>query len=175
MDLLRIGDKLISKRRIWSMIDRILELRMAGQSQQEVAEELGIDRTLISRLESIGEVRKGGRIAVLGFPILNKDELRKAVEAEGVEFVLLLNDKERWEFVTDGSGADLVNRLMEWLVQLKEFDAVIFIASDMRIATAQALLGTDTVIGVSLGPSPIQGDREVNVQFIVDMIRSLKV
>lgn len=148
---------------------------MAGHSQQDVADQLGVDRTLISRLETLGEVRKGGRIALIGFPILNLDEVRQAAEAEGIEFLLLLSDAERWEFVTDVSGADILNRIMEWMAHLKEFDAVIFIGSDMRIQLAEALLGSDIVIGFSLGPSPIQGDRTVDVQAIVETIRSLKV
>ncbi|NLN29577.1 MAG: transcriptional regulator [Firmicutes bacterium] len=175
MDLLRIGDKLISKRRILSSIDRILELRMEGHSQQEVADILGIDRTLISRLESLGEVRKGGRIGLIGFPIANKDEVRQAAEEAGVDFLLLLSDAERWELVTEGSGAELFNQILEWIAQLKEFDSVIFIGSDMRIGLAEAVLGSDIVIGMSLGPSPIKGDRRVDPEAVASLIRSLRV
>lgn len=174
MELLRIGDKLVSKRRIAGAVDRILELRMSGHSQQEVADQLRIDRTFISRLEALGEVRKGGRVALIGFPVANVDDVRAAAEAAGVEFVLLLNDQERWDFVTDLPGADLVNRLMDWLSTLKEYDAVIFIASEMRIQAAEAILGPDIVIGYSLGPSPIQGDRAVDVHTLDKIIRDVK-
>lgn len=175
LELLRIGDKLVSARRIASTVDRILELRMSGHSQQEVADQLGVDRTFISRLETLGEVRKGGRIALIGFPIKNKEELRTAAEGEGIDFILLFNDEERWEFVSDVPGAELFNRIMEWIAQLKEYDAVIFIGSDMRIRLAEAVLGPEVVVGWSLGPSPIQGDRTVDAQAVAELIRSLKV
>lgn len=175
MDLLRIGDKLVSRRRIARSVDKILELRTAGHSQQEVADMLGIDRTFISRLETLGEVRKGGRIALIGFPIRNKAEVQAAAEAAGVEFLLLLSDKERWELVTDGSGAELFNRVLEWIAHLKEFDSVVFIASDMRIALAESVLGAETVVGMSLGPSPIKGDRTVDPEEVAALIRSLRV
>lgn len=175
VELVRIGDKLISVSRIMDAIHRILELRVAGRSQQEVAEELGVDRTFISRLETLGEVRKGGKIALIGFPVQNKEELRAVAEAEGVDFILLLNDAERWEFVTDRSGAEVFNSVMELMARLKEFDAVIFIGSDMRIESAKAVLGPEIVIGWSLGPSPIKGDRRVDVAAVAELIRSLKV
>ncbi|GFR35632.1 helix-turn-helix domain-containing protein [Thermobrachium celere] len=70
MDFVKIGDKIISKSRINKKIDEIIELRSKGYSQQEVAKELDIDRTFISRLESLGEVRKGGRYS--GYWVSNK-------------------------------------------------------------------------------------------------------
>ena len=76
VDLLRIGEKLISTSRIHRTVDQILELRSQGQSQQEVAEQIGVDRTFISRLEGLGEVRKGGRVAVIGFPSVIRKRLK---------------------------------------------------------------------------------------------------
>lgn len=175
MELLRIGDKLVSKLRIDQRIERILEMRASGQSQQEVADQVGIDRTFISRLEALGEVRKGGRLALIGFPVANKAELMSVAEREGVEFVLLFNDEERWGFVSDVSGPDLFNRIMEWVAHLKEFDAVVFIGSDMRIRLAQSVLGEEIVIGVSLGPSPIKGDRTVDALQVAEILQGLKV
>lgn len=55
--LLRIGDKLINRNKIDRVVDRILHLRTQGLSQQEVAAQVGIDRSVISRLEHMGEVR----------------------------------------------------------------------------------------------------------------------
>ena len=51
------------------------------------ASRLGVDRTLVCRLESLGEIRKGRRLAVVGFPVLNKEEVRQALEREGVDFI----------------------------------------------------------------------------------------
>ena len=67
MELVRIGDKVVSVPKIERAVREIIELRSKGISQQEVAEKFNTDRTFVSRLESIGEIRKGKRIAVVGF------------------------------------------------------------------------------------------------------------
>lgn len=175
MELFRIGDKLVSKTRIERRIEQILKLRASGHSQQEVAEQVGVDRTFISRLESMGELRKGGRLAVIGFPVGNKEEVERVCREQGVEFVLLFDDEERWNFVSEVSGPELFNRVMEWVSRLREFDVVIFIGSDMRIRLAEAVLGQESVVGISLGPSPIKGDRNVSPEMLAELIRSLKV
>ena len=59
MELYRIGDKVVDGRKIQREVQRILSLRAQGYSQLEVSQRLGIDRPWISRLESMGEVRKG--------------------------------------------------------------------------------------------------------------------
>lgn len=175
LELFRIGDKLVSKNRIDRRIEQILNLRSSGLSQQDVADQLGVDRTFISRLESMGELRKGGRLALIGFPIGNKEEVERIAREEGIEFLLLFDDKERWSFVSDVSGPELFNRIMEWVSHLREFDAIIFIGSDMRIKLAEAVLGPEIVVGISLGPSPIEGDRTVSPEMLTEVIRSLRV
>ena len=87
-------------------------MRSSGKSQQETAEALGVDRTFISRLEALGEVRKGGKVALIGFPIENKRELEEAARAEGVDFVLLFTEEERRRFAEGMSGAELINEIM---------------------------------------------------------------
>jgi hypothetical protein len=77
LDFLRIQDKIVSWQKIEKTLKKTLQLRSKGYSQQEVADRLAIDRTFISRLESIGELRKGQSLACVGFPVLNKDEIRK--------------------------------------------------------------------------------------------------
>jgi len=62
MNIIRIQDKVLNPERIHRAVDQILQLRQEGLSQQEVAARLNIDRTLISRLESLGEIRKGPRL-----------------------------------------------------------------------------------------------------------------
>ena len=113
MDLVRMGGKVISLRKLNSIVAEIFNLRSAGLSQTEVAARLGLDRTLVCRLESIAEVRKGRRLVVLGFSVANKEELEETLQAEGVDFILLLNEKERWEFVRNKSGIDLFDTIME--------------------------------------------------------------
>ena len=71
MNFIRIQDKIINWQKIEKILQRALQMRERGFSQQEVADRLSLDRTFISRLESVGEIRKGQSIACVGFPILN--------------------------------------------------------------------------------------------------------
>ncbi|HAU31166.1 MAG: Putative transcriptional regulator [Desulfotomaculum sp. 46_296] len=173
MDLIRVGDKVINPERVHRSADQIFQLRKEGRSQQEVADRLGVDRTLISRLESLGEIRKGARIALVGFPVENGEELNEVASAEGVDFVLLMNDKERWQFIENKSGADLFNMFMATVAQIESYDAVIFIGSDMRIKMIEAILGP-RVISWEIGISPIKEDRWVNPEQLRQLIRQLK-
>jgi transcriptional regulator len=65
MDIIRIQDKIISRQKINDSITKILQLRALGYSQQEVADQMSVDRTFISRLEGIGELRKGKTMACI--------------------------------------------------------------------------------------------------------------
>ena len=61
-ELFRVGEKMISMRKIEETVRAVLKLRSEGLSQQEAANSLRLDRSFISRLESIGEVRKGKKL-----------------------------------------------------------------------------------------------------------------
>ncbi|MHB1420009.1 MAG: transcriptional regulator [Bacillota bacterium] len=172
MELIRIGDKLLSRTKIERLIDQILELRVQGVSQQEVARRLNIDRTFVSRLERSGEIRKGSRIAVIGFPVENKNELNEALTEEGVEFILLMTDAERWHFVQEKSGLELLNEIMEIIARVRVYDVVIIIGSNYRIKISEALLNKE-VVGVEIGQSPIAGDVYVNPGELTALVRSL--
>ncbi|MFZ5641572.1 MAG: helix-turn-helix domain-containing protein [Bacillota bacterium] len=173
MDLVRVGEKVISKKKINDIVEKILELRVKGLSQQEVANRTGIDRTFISRLETLGEIRKGRRIAVVGFPILNKQEIMELLNREGVDFPLVMTEQERWDFVRNMSGADLVNTMMRLIGEARKYDAVIIIGSDQRIKIIEAMLDCD-VIGLSLGESPIEEDRYVDPDKIMEILSGIK-
>lgn len=173
MNLIRVGDKVLSSERIHRSVDQILQLRRDGFSQQEVAERLGVDRTLISRLESLGEIRKGARLALIGFPLANTDELKRAAQSEGVDFIFLMNQKERWGFVEGKSGAELINSFMALIAQMEEYDAVIFIGSDMRVKMVEAILGSRAICW-EIGISPIEEDRWVNPDQLRQLIRQLQ-
>lgn len=173
MDLVRVGEKVISKKKINDIVEKILELRVKGLSQQEVANRTGIDRTFISRLETLGEIRKGRRIAVVGFPILNKQEIMELLNREGVDFPLVMTEQERWDFVRNMSGADLVNTMMHLIGEARKYDAVIIIGSDQRIKIIEAMLDCD-VIGLSLGESPIEEDRYVDPDKIMEILSGIK-
>jgi transcriptional regulator with XRE-family HTH domain len=171
--LVRIGDKIISHDKIFKTIDRVLFMRSEGFAQQEVADKLDIDRSFVSRLESLGEIRKGERIAVVGFPVANKEDLAKVAFDLGVDFVYLLNDRERWEFVEQKSGAALLNDVMELISQMRQFDTVIFIGSDMRIRLVEAILGKE-VISIEIGESPITEDKYVDPDILRSLVMTIR-
>ncbi len=172
-DFVRIGEKLLSRRKIAETISRVLELRYQGLSQQEVADRLRLDRTFISRLETIGEVRKGGRVALIGFPVLNVEEVRAVAAEEGVEFTLLLTEQERNDFVRLRSGLELFNDLMSLMAKVRQHDVVILLGSDQRIRIIQALLDRE-VIPVEIGKSPINEDKYVDPENLRELVRKLR-
>lgn len=169
---MRIGEKLIDKGRLLSTVERILDLRSNGLSQQETADRVGIDRVFVSRLESLGEVRKGGRVALVGFPLGNKDEIQRMAKEEGVDFVLLMDDEERWGFVRERSGLEVLNEIMAIISRLKNYDTVIFIGSDMRCNLVESILG-NRVISIVIGESPIKQDAHINPETIRGIIREV--
>jgi len=173
MELVRIGEKVISKKKIDNFIQQILKLRQEGFSQNEVAQRLSIDRTFISRLENLGEIRKGRRIAVIGFPIANKRELEDVLISLGVDFILLMTEEERWHFVKEKTGLDLFNSVMDIVALLQSYDHVIVIGSNKRIKIVEAVMVKD-IIGFEIGESPIQENKEVNVSEIKDLIINIK-
>lgn len=172
-DFFRIGDKLLNRTKLDGIVDRIFDLRISGLSQQEVAQRVGCDRTFISRLESLAEIRKGGSLAVIGFPLGNTEELEHLCQELGVEYTLLLTDAERWKLIESFDGKNLLNWLMELMVEMSEFDHVIMIGSDMRIRLAEAILG-DKVTGICLGSSPIKEDHHLSPRRLKEMITSIK-
>ncbi|MHB1393487.1 MAG: transcriptional regulator [Clostridia bacterium] len=173
MDLLRVGDKVISLIKINSKVKEILGLRMLGLSQQEVAEKLGVERTFISRLEGLGEIRKGQSIAAIGFPVKNKMEVEKVLRTYGVEYCILMSEEERTEFVNNCSGVQLSNKIMELINKFRSFDTVIVMASDYRNRIARDLLD-NKIIEIDIGKSPIKEDVNVNLDILTDILITLK-
>lgn len=172
MDFYRIGDKMISQKRIFTGIERILKLRSQGKSQHEVAEIMNVDRSFVSRLENLGEMRKGKQIGVVGFPIKNKDEIIKILTDRGIEGCLLMNEQERNEFVESKSGSDLVNEMMILLQEYRMYDTVIVLASDMRTKWIEALLDQQ-VITLDIGTSPLTEDVYVEPRRIIEILDHL--
>ena len=154
-------------------VERILELRSQGSSQQEAADMLGLDHTFVSRLEGMGEVRKGEALGLDWLPHPQWGRARSMALSEGVEFVLILNEKQRWHYVTGRTGADLFNEVAEMLAGLRQFDAVIFLGSDRRLRWAESIW--DNVLGVEIGASPITEDKYVDPELVRQLIRSSKV
>lgn len=173
MDIIRIGEKIISSIKINNKVNEILQYRMLGLSQQEVAEKLGVERTFISRLEGLGEIRKGQSIAAIGFPIKNRTEVEEVLKTYGVEYFVLMSEEERTEFVNDCSGAQLTNRIVELINKFRSFDIVIFMASDYRNRIARDLLD-NRVIEIDIGKSPIKEDVNVNLEILTEILKTLK-
>jgi len=173
MGYIRIGEKLVSREKIMRMVDKVLERRASGLSQQEVASDLGLDRSFISRLETLGELRKGGKISLIGFPVGNKDELFAIAEEFGVDHVYLLTEAERWALIRERSGAELLNEIMSLLGALRAFDTVILIGSDMRIKLAEALVDKQ-IIPIYIGASPIREDRYVDPSELRAVLQGLR-
>lgn len=172
MRLLRIGDKVVDRDRLTNIIGEILQRRAVGATQQEVAMSLGVERAFVSHLEGLGEVRRGNRIAVIGFPIANKEELEEVAHEFAVDLVYFLSEKERKEYVLRRSGAEMFNELLELLAGLKDFDVVVFLASDRRIAMVEKILERE-VIGIPLGNSPIKRDKKVKPGMLRDVLENV--
>lgn len=173
MELIRLGDKIISRRKIDQAINKILNLRMKGLTQKEVAQRLGVDRTLVCRLENLGELRKGRSLAVVGFPVLNKKEVEEALEREGVDLVFIMSEKERWQFIKQKSGVDLFDSIMEQIAKVHSYDQVIVIGSNQRIKVFKAVLNKE-VVGFEIGESPIQEDKIVQIDDLIELVRAVK-
>lgn len=172
MDYVRIGEKVISIARINNMINEILELRCKGYSQQEVSKILDIDRTFISRLESMGEVRKGGGIAVVGFPIENKDELEDKLKNAGVDYILLMSEDERNDFVRNQGGQELFNGVLELISEVRKYRHCIIIGSNMRTKLMAALLDGH-VYTINIGESPIKHDVYVAPERVLEIVNMI--
>ncbi len=161
MRFYRIGEKVVSRDKLVDAVDAILSDREAGATQEEAARAAGVTRSVVSFLETLGEVRRGPRVALVGFPVANGDEVRAVAERHAVDFVLVLSQAER-EAIESGSPASVFNRLLETLATLRDYDTVVLLASDWRISTIARILGSE-VVGIPLGPTPLREDRAVDV------------
>ena len=173
MQFIRIGEKVISKDKLNKEITKILELRNKGVTQEGVARKLGIERTFVSRLESLGEIRKGNRIALIGFPIKNKEEITLLAEKLGIEYVLCLTQEERFEFIKKKGKNELFDEIMEIIVNLADFDLIIFMGSDMRVPIVEKIFSVQ-VIGIVIGHSPIKESQYVNPEKITEIVKQIK-
>jgi len=173
MQFIRMGEKVLSKEKLNREINKILELRAKGVTQEGVARKLGIERTFVSRLESLGEIRRGRKIALIGFPIQNKEELTRLAEELGIEYVLLFTQKERFEFIKGKGKSELFNEIMEIIVNLADFDLIIFMGSDMRVPIVEKIFSVQ-VIGIVIGHSPIHESKYVNPEEIIEIVKQAK-
>jgi hypothetical protein len=167
----RIGSKVVSRDKLVDAIDDILEDREAGATQEDAARDHGVQRSFISFLETLGEIRRGGRVAVVGFPVANRDEVSALADEYGVDFVLVVSQDER-ESIEAGPAGDVFNRLLETLAALREFDVVVLLASDWRIKTIERILGTE-IVGIPLGHTPLREDVTVDIEAFGNTLASV--
>ena len=173
METFRIQDKIISWPKIEKSLKKALLLRSRGFSQQEAADRLGMERTFISRLEGIGELRKGQSVACIGFPILNKEEINDLLEKEGVDFIFLMTEQERQDFINDRNGKEMLNELMSLIAQSRAYETIILIGSDERLKLLEKIIDGQ-VITIEIGPSPLTEDKWVDPEGMKKILRTLK-
>lgn len=142
----RIGDKIVSRDRIVAVVDEALALRRSGLSQQETAARLGTDRTFISRLETLGEIRKGVSIAVVGVPVVNNDEILAVARERGVDFTFVLGEDERWSFMQGKSGLELFAEAADLLDKVAGNEVVIILGHNRPAQVMEALLARRSAI-----------------------------
>jgi len=172
VDFFRIGEKLIDSQRVHRTVDRVLYLRQQGYSQQEAAKKLKLERSFISRLENLGEVRRGKRLGIVGFPLKNKDEIAEIAQKAGFDFLLLMNDEERWQFVKERSGMDFFNEMMSIISRLRECDNILILGSSKWISLGEALFDRQ-VLYMELGETPIDGDVYLDPKVFEDLIGNI--
>ncbi len=174
MELVRVGDKLISVEKIHNMVEEILQARSRGLSQSEAAAQLGIDRAFVSRLETLGEVRRGRSIALIGFPVANKTPILELCHRLGVDFSFVMTDQERRAFAESRSGIELVNEIFRLARDVRRFDTVILMASNMRVRLLTTLLDVHSVIPMVLGDTPLNRDVEVDIPVLESIIKEVQ-
>ncbi|NLW92778.1 MAG: transcriptional regulator [Syntrophomonadaceae bacterium] len=173
MDFYRIQDKIISWEKVERTLHKALLMRSRGFSQQETASRLDIDRTFISRLETIGELRKGQTIACIGFPVLNKNEIQEIMQTEGVDYILLMTEQERQDFINLRNGKEVLNEIMNLTAQIRTYDIVILMGSDERLKLIEGILDGQ-VVSIELGPSPLTEDKWVDPAEVKKILRSIR-
>lgn len=172
MRFFRIGEKVVSQEKLFDALVDILADREAGATQEEVARSHGVQRSFISFLETLGEVRRGARIALVGFPVANAEEVRALAEEHGIDFVLVFNQAER-EGIEGSSGSEVFNRLLETLATLRDYDVIILAASDWRIELIERILGKE-VVGIPLGPTPLRTDVPVDIAGLEEILAGVQ-
>ena len=168
MKLYRIGDKVVSEDKLHDAIAAILEDREAGATQQDVAKSHGVQRSFVSFLETLGEVRKGNRIALVGFPVANAADVIALAEKHALDFVLVLSQEER-EQIESGEVTTVFNTLLETIATLRDYDTLVLLASDWRIKTMEKILGTE-VVGIPLGASPLREAVTVDLAMLEEVL-----
>ena len=173
MRFFRVGEKVISREKLFEMVSEILTDRERGATQEETAANHGVQRSFVSWLESLGEVRRGPRVALVGFPVADSEAVREMADRYAVEYVLLMSQSERESF-EGGTGAEVFNRVLDTLAELTGFDVIVLMASDRRIETIERIMGRE-VVPMCLGESPLREDVEVDLAELEGILEGITV
>lgn len=168
MRIYRIGDKVVSRDKLLDAVDAILQDRESGATQEQAARHAGVQRSFVSFLETLGEVRRGPRVALVAFPVANCEEVTAVAERHAVDFVLVLSQAER-EGIEHGDASQIFNQLLETIAVLRDFDTLVLAASDKRIKTIEKILGKE-VVALSLGPSPLREDVTLDIDALESVL-----
>ncbi len=147
MKLIRIGEKIINRERLYRLVDNILALRANGATQQDVANTLDLERPFISNLERLGEVRVGRRVAIVGFSIINQKEVKRIAREWGIDSVHLFNGEMLSKFITKAQVDErgILRRLLKALSGLRSFDLLIFLGRGNEGALLERTLGVQVL------------------------------
>jgi hypothetical protein len=110
---------------------------------------------------------------LIGFPIKNKEELTHLAKELGIEYILLLTQEERFEFIKKKEKSELFDEIIEIIVNLADFDLIIFMGSDMRVPVVEKIFSVQ-VIGIVIGHSPIKESKYVNPERIIEIVKQVK-
>jgi hypothetical protein len=168
MRFFRIGDKVVSREKLLEQITGILRDREGGATQAEAARSHGVERSFVSWLETLGEVRRGRRVGLVAFPVANRKEVEALAAEHGVEFTLVMSQAERVA-MSESRGDAIFNQVLETLATLKDFDVLVLLASDWRIGTLEKILGRE-VVAVNLGHSPLDHDVTVDLEELAGIL-----
>jgi hypothetical protein len=171
MRFFRIGDKVVSREKLLEQITGILRDREGGATQAEAARSHGVERSFVSWLETLGEVRRGRRVGLVAFPVANRKEVEALAAEHGVEFTLVMSQAERVA-MSESRGDAIFNQVLETLATLKDFDVLVLLASDWRIGTLEKILGRE-VVAVNLGHSPLDHDVTVDLEELAGILRGV--
>jgi len=177
MELVRIGDKIVNRQRLYRLVDKILTLRSSGATQQDVANTLDLERPFISNLERLGEVRIGGKAALVGFSISNKQDVKRVAKEHGIDSVYLYNNGEMLSnFLKRVERVDergVLTEILKTLANLRNFDLLIFLGS----ASEGALL--EKVLGLHVFSIPVEdhdeNERRVEPREIAEFLEHLVI
>lgn len=150
MEFVRIGRKIVNRRKIISLVKEMLKKRSKGATQAEVASSFGVERAFVSYLEGLGEVRRGKSVAIFGFNIENKKEVEQIAGECGVDYT----------YLTQGKDLPNSQETLSLLTRLKDFDVVVGINGGKENRAVEKILGRE-IISVPISQNSSASEKQV--------------